>query len=92
MCMMTIACASLSAQTLTKVTTDDGKAVQVLNISNNGQYVCGSTVEDMVGFISDWKSNSTKLFGSEGVDEGVELRKVTDNGVAVGFELGGVKW
>lgn len=91
MCMMTIACASLSAQTLTKVTTDDGKAVQVLNISNNGQYVCGSTVEDMVGFISDWKSNSTKLFGSEGVDEGVELRKVTDNGVAVGFELGGVK-
>jgi len=77
----------MQAQTLTTIST--GKPLgeepmyNVLSISRNGKYVCGTTF-DYAMFTCDWKSGTIFLNAADG-ETGAELRHVSDNGVAIGF-------
>lgn len=90
------ACANITAQTLTTITTDEDVMFfgghQPLSISPNGRFLAGSTAAWMM-FTYDMQTKNTTVFteedGSAFGNGGAELRDVTNDGVAVGFDDNG---
>ena len=94
--MAMFAGASITAQTLTTITTDEDVMYfgghQPLAISPNGRYVSGSTAAFMM-FTYDMQAQKSVVFtsdmGSAYENWGAELRDINNNGVAVGFDDNG---
>lgn len=71
------------AQSLTILPDVDEHGYMGLSISRNGKYICGSTV-NYEAFVADWQNEKVQLL--DPIDDfGTELRSVSNDGVAVGF-------
>lgn len=87
-CLTAATCVNAQTLNLINVPEDEGGAM-IMDISNNGKYLGGTTTMGMGAILIDWQ-NDKRVIVDPVDEEGAEIRNVSNNGIGIGFNGPGI--